>query len=137
VTIFVDTSALIAVLDADDARHADAAAVWRTIIDGGEPLLTTSYVLVETYALIQRRIGTDAVAAFASSVAPILTIAWIDESMHAAALAAVLAARRRRLSIVDCASFHVMRARGVDRAFTVDDHFAEQGFTCLPAPRSG
>jgi len=43
-----------------------------------------------------------------------------------------LAAARRQLSLVDCASFVVMRAHGLTRAFGFDAHFAEQGFTVTP-----
>ena len=43
-----------------------------------------------------------------------------------------LAARRRDLSLVDVVSFLVMRREGLTRAFTLDPHFSEQGFECIP-----
>ena len=52
--------------------------------------------------------------------------------IHRAAVAAVLASARRNLSLVDCASFEVMRRRGLRTAFTLDRHFAEQGFAVVP-----
>lgn len=66
---------------------------------------------------------------------PVIEVVWVDESLHATATAAWLAAARRSLSLVDCASFAVMRARGVRRAFAFDQHFDEQGFT--PATAGG
>ena len=39
----------------------------------------------------------------------------------------------RQLSLVDCTSFVVMRQIGIDDVFAFDRHFAEQGFTVLPA----
>lgn len=39
-TVFVDTSALYAVLDRDDSNHAAAAAVWRRLVTDGADLLT-------------------------------------------------------------------------------------------------
>lgn len=48
-------------------------------------------------------------------------------------LSALLVAGRRRLSLVDCASFDGMRRLGLNTAFTLDPHFGDQGFTCLPA----
>ena len=54
---FVDTSALYAVLDADDERHTAAGAQWDRLLAGREALHTTNYVLVETTALLQSRIG--------------------------------------------------------------------------------
>jgi predicted nucleic acid-binding protein len=38
-------------------------------------------------------------------------------------------ARRRDLSLVDCVSFEVMRRNGITRAFAVDRHFQELGFS--------
>jgi len=44
------------------------------------------------------------------------------------AVAALLAARQRRLNLVDCASFSVMRQASAQLAFAFDQHFAEEGF---------
>ena len=57
-TVFVDTSALMALLDADEARHAEAVQTWRRLLDDDHRLITSNYVLVEAYALVQRRLGS-------------------------------------------------------------------------------
>ena len=44
-TVFVDTSAFYAVLDADDQSHAGAAREWIRLLDEGATLLTTNYIL--------------------------------------------------------------------------------------------
>ncbi len=62
-----------------------------------------------------------------------LSIYWMDAAADAAGVAALFAANRRKLSLVDCTSFQIMRQLGVDTAVAFDDHFAEQGFTCIPA----
>ena len=59
-TVFVDTSALYAVLDRNDANHRSATATWEKLLSGRESLATTNYVLVETSALIQHRLGLHA-----------------------------------------------------------------------------
>jgi predicted nucleic acid-binding protein len=129
VTTFVDTSALLAVLDADDKQHDRASRSWRTLINKGEGLLTTSYVLVETFALTQARLGLDAVGALDSNVVPIFQIVWVDDALYRAGMAALLTAHRRDLSLVDCVSFEVMRRHGITRAFVFDRHFRERGFS--------
>jgi predicted nucleic acid-binding protein len=53
----------------------------------------------------------------------------VDAELHGAAATALLTAGRRRLSLVDCASFEVMRRESIDRALAYDRHFGEQGFT--------
>lgn len=129
---FVDTSALLAVLDADDAQHARAARAWNDLLEGDEPLVTSNYVLVEVAALAQARLGLDAVRALDADVVPALAIVWVDESRHRAAMRAVLTARRRGLSLVDCVSFDTMRQAGSTRVFAFDRHFRQQGFDVIP-----
>src|SRR5437870_8465537 len=116
-TAFVDTSGFLAVLDREDQAHAQARATWERLIDAAEGLVTTSYVLVETYALAQSRLGLDAVRTFTEDVVPLLSVYWITEAEHRAAVAALLAANRRQLSLVDCTSFVVMRQLHLRAAF--------------------
>jgi len=128
---FVDTSAFLAVLDASDTNHGRARRRWRALVEAEETLVCTSYVLLETFALLQSRLGQAAARAFQEDVVPWLAVAWIDKDAHAEAVAALLISGRRRLSLVDCASFEVMRRTGLKRAFGYDRHFAEQGFQLL------
>ncbi len=134
-SVFVDTSALYAVLDADDDQHVRAAEQWRDLVLGTSPMMTTNYVMVETTALIQHRLGLDAVRALEQEIRPVLRVEWIDEKLHASGMATVLTAGRRTLSLVDCVSFEVMDRSGVRDAFTFDAHFAERGFNCVPLNR--
>jgi predicted nucleic acid-binding protein len=103
VSVFVDTSTFFAVLDADDANH-DAA-----------------------------RPGLEALREFAADVLPIVEVHVVDEGQHRSAFHALLVASRRRLSLVDCASFECMRRAGLERVFCFDPHFTEQGFSVVPA----
>ena len=127
-SVFVDTSALYSVADRDELNHEIATRNWIALLRGGNNLVTTNYVLLETYSLAQRRLGLPAVMALAEKVAPALSVIWITPQDHATALAAVITANRRRLSMVDCSSFAVMRSLRIARAFAFDEHFREQGF---------
>ena len=129
---FVDTSALLAVLDADDQHHPAAKHAWENLVTNESDLVCTNYVLVETFALVQSRLGLEAVRTLQEDIAPLLRIEWIDEQSHASGVAALLIAARRQLSLVDCASFDAMRRLGITTAFTFDRHFAEQGFNKIP-----
>jgi predicted nucleic acid-binding protein len=130
--IFVDSSALIAYLDADEDRHPRARRAFEDVIRNGEEMVTTNYVVVETSALLQRRIGMDAARSLHATVTPLLLVEWIGEELHESALAAYLHANRRRLSLVPCVSFEVMRRRGIGRALALDEDFRAQGFELLP-----
>jgi uncharacterized protein len=131
-TTFVDTSAVLALLDADDSRHSDVDATWNELILSKERLVSSNYVLVELLALVQRRLGMEAVNAIQSILVPLLDIEWIDTEIHGSAIEAFLKASRRRLSLVDCTSFEVMRRREIRRVFAVDGHFPEHGFEQIP-----
>lgn len=132
-SIFVDTSGFIAILDRDDEHHAEAAEIWKKILTSPETLVTTNYVLVETCALCQNRLGMAAVRVFQEDIAPVLRIEWINDKIHHAAMGIMIAASRKKLSLVDCVSFETMRLLGVKTAFTLDRHFKEQGFICIPS----
>ena len=131
VMIFVDTSALYAVLDRDDANHTVARDTWESLLRSSQRLLTHNYVLLETAALVQTRLGIPALHAFHDRIVPILNIHWVTEAEHGTAMEMALAADRRRLSLVDCTSFLTMRSHTLSDAFCFDKHFAEQGFTLL------
>jgi predicted nucleic acid-binding protein len=131
-TTFIDTSALFAVLDADDQMHSPARGEWERLLAAGASFRTTNYVLVETSALLQSRIGMDSLRVFAADVVPVLDIIWVDAGMHLSAQHALLVAARRDLSLVDCVSFEAMRRLMIQDVFCFDAHFAQQGFQVLP-----
>lgn len=134
--IFVDTSALFAVLDADDAQHPRAKLSWERLLAEDRTLVSTNYVLVETFALVQHRLGMPALRTLQEDVIPVLTVEWIGEGLHDKSVAAVLTSGRRALSLVDCSSFEIMRELGIGAAFAFDAHFSEQGFERIPPASS-
>lgn len=131
-TVFVDTSGFYAVFDRDDANHSKATGAWVEWLREGAVLLTNNYVLLETAALLQHRIGVAAVRAFHEDVLPVLQVDWISEAQHRAGVEAVLAAARKKISLVDCVSFQTMRNHGIRTAFCFDAHFREKGFATKP-----
>ena len=131
-SLFVDTSALFALLDGDEPRHPDVVAAWQSVTGDERTLFTSNYVLVETFALVQRRLGLEAVHGFADAFMPLLQPMWVDEEIHTAALASLFTAAQRRLSLVDCTSFELMRRFGLTDVLALDADFARQGFNLLP-----
>lgn len=129
---YLDTSALYSTFDRSQTRSAEAAAAWEWLVQSNVALVTSSYVLLELTTLLQRRLGFEAVVALHDFVLPWVEVTWVDADLHDAAFSLVLAARRRSVGLVDAVSFSIMRSRRVRHAFTLDSHFAEQGFICLP-----
>lgn len=129
--VFVDTSALFSVLDPDDHRNRWTGSTWSRLLSDGTHLLTHSAVVTECSALVQRRLGMPALRDLHERLLPLIDITWVDAPIHDRAVAALLAAGRRDVSLVDWTSFEVMRSRSVSTAFAFDDDFLDQGFDLL------
>jgi predicted nucleic acid-binding protein len=130
-SVFVDTSAFYALLADNDVNHVRARDAWTALAATMAHVQCTNYVLLETTALLQHRLGINAVRVFQEEIVPVLHVEWIGSDDHSAAVDALLTAGRRELSLVDCTSFGVMRRLGIRQAFAYDEHFTEQGFECL------
>jgi predicted nucleic acid-binding protein len=130
--VFIDTSAFYALLDRDDESHRKAKNSWADLLKNDDNLVTNNYVLVETFALIQHRLGMDAVRGFQNDILPLVNIEFVVPELHRSGVSALLSASRRNLSLVDCVSFEMMRTLEIKMAFAFDPHFKEQGFNTLP-----
>lgn len=129
--VFVDTSAILALTIADDRFHLRAKRGFRTLEAGRVELVTTSYVLLESYALLGRRVGLDAVTGFRSEFAPLLSVAWVGPELHEAGLDHLVQRGRRLMSLTDAVSFVLMRREGIETAFSFDRHFVDEGFALV------
>ena len=125
--IFLDTSAILALADVRDQNHTGAVAALESLTSDGNTLLTHNYVLVESAALLQSRIGLESALAFLSD-AEHFTVHWVTPTDHAEAITLLTERNRRGLSMVDCMSFVVMRKYGVRTALAYDADFQAEGF---------
>lgn len=129
---FVDTSALLAFLDRDAARHSEVVAAMTPLL-AERTGVTHNYVLVETEALVHRRHGHASARKLLTDIVPLLEVTWVTSRLHARAVETHLADMRRRTSLVDHVSFVVMRERNLDHALALDRHFTEAGFSIGPS----
>ena len=125
--IFLDTSAVMALADAGDEHHAKAVAAMARLVSEDHALLTHNYVLIESAALLQRRLGLQSALAFLAD-AEKLTLHWVTPGDHAEAAGLLTERNKRGLSLVDCMSFVVMRKYGVTAALAYDADFEAEGF---------
>jgi predicted nucleic acid-binding protein len=126
VIVFVDTSAVYALLDAGDSNHERALRATARLL--GKELVTHSYVVVELVLLVRRRLGADAAARLIDEVLPAIEVTDVDASLRSRALVAFRAATGSAVSLVDRTSFEFMRQRGIRRAWAMDSDFATEGF---------
>ncbi|MGC9453046.1 MAG: type II toxin-antitoxin system VapC family toxin [Oceanipulchritudo sp.] len=132
--IYLDTSAVLAYLDADDECHAAAVAAWNRILDEGSFLVMTEWVRLECWSLVQRRLGMEAVKDFHGRILPCCRVDPVDENRFEQLAGQVLVSRRRDLSLVDLSSFDSMNRNAITHALAFDRHFNEQGFVTPDSP---
>ncbi|MBP6715476.1 MAG: type II toxin-antitoxin system VapC family toxin [Acidobacteria bacterium] len=131
-SVFVDTSGFYAWLVGSEAAHKRVAASFENLLGSGRALWTTSFVVVETMALLQHRIGTNAARTFDEDVLPVMRVAWVDDALYRQGTERLWRADRRQLSLVDCVSFAFMKQQGLTTAVALDPHFEQAGFSLLP-----
>jgi len=102
---------------------------WLALLESNEPLFTTNYIVVESCALAQSGLGLEAVRSIQEEILPVMEIAWADDATHSLGMTALLAAQRRKLSLVDCVSFAIIRREGSQVAFVAfGQHFVDEHF---------
>ena len=120
-----DSSAILALLDADDADHARAASVARRIASEQRPCFITTYVEAEAHALLLRKLGrTMARQWLLTGGLPVVPVSSAEEQR-----AKEILARHtdKDWTLCDAISFAVLDIRRLARAFTFDHHFRQYG----------
>jgi len=129
--VFVDTSALIALLDRADPRHEAVRSTFLDLAD--RELVTHGYVVAETLAVARRRFGVGGVIALLDDLLPVLAMLPVEPSLHASAQARYRASLPSGTSFVDQVSFGVMTQEAIDTAFALDADFVAAGVDVIPA----
>jgi predicted nucleic acid-binding protein len=125
VSLFVDSSVWYAAADAGDRSNARA----RELLSGGEPLVTSDHVLVESWLLLRHRLGREAAERFWGGLkAGVAAIEAVGAADLETAWAIGEAFTDQDFSIVDRTSFAVMQRLGVRRVASFDDDFAVYRF---------
>jgi len=131
--VFIDTSAFLAALDKGDRFHENAAKKWSLLANHRSELWTTDYVRLESWSLIQRRLGAEAVMAFQDDWLPLCKICEVGRDGFERAAGQWRIAQRRNLSLVDLTSFDAMRQLAIRTALAFDQHFQEMGYLDVEA----
>jgi uncharacterized protein len=126
-TVFVDTSGFYALLDGSDPFCPTATELFRRAESAQWRLVTTNYVVHETWALVQHRLGWNALEDFLEVLLPLCHVEFVDETLHALGAQHCRQVRLRNLSLTDCISFESMKRRRIAEAIARDDHFVREG----------
>ncbi|HLM90569.1 MAG TPA: PIN domain-containing protein [Thermoplasmata archaeon] len=131
----MDASAWLALADSRDRDHPRAAEFYHRVVRGefGRQV-TTNYVLAETLTIVRRRLGLTQAMELAKAVqrGKEVGLFWVEPVHHHQAIELMSAHEDKEWSVADCSSFVIMRALGIQDAFTFDRDFAQAGFTARP-----
>jgi predicted nucleic acid-binding protein len=130
--VFVDSSAYLGLLDADDEHHERAVAIVSELAQGAWRQLTTNILIIECHALLLSSLGIAPAAQFLRDIeASRTTIVRVRASDEARAKQIIFQYTDKDFSFTDAISFAVMERLSITRAFTFDRHFAQYGFAQL------
>jgi len=137
IPVFVDTGGWIAMAVVRDQFHKHAASYYRKISRRKIPLITSNYVLAETYTRIRYDDGHGKAIKFhaiiqEANVAGRLHLEWVTPSIHQEAWTIFKDYADQVLSFVDCTSFVIASHAGVKEVFGFDKHFNTMGFILKP-----
>ena len=133
--IFVDTGAWVALSDKSDKEHIRSLEVLTEISKGRYGRMVTSdYVLDETYTLLRMRGGIHTARRFHDMMTKSsnLQLLWVSEHDFNLAVETMLTHEDKRWSLTDCTSFGIMQELGIRNAFALDNNFRERGFLTYP-----
>jgi len=126
--ILLDTSAIYALADKADTNHMTVYKKFEGALKSGETFLLHNYILLESAALLQARLGLPSVVLFLKD-AKSFEMEWVDRDLHEEAAKELERIGKRGISLVDCTSFLVMRRKGIQKVLAFDPDFQDQGFT--------
>lgn len=121
-TIFIDSSALVALVDRDDAAHATMVEAYKQLLDERYRMFTTNYVMAETFDLLMAGVGP-AIARQWLRYAKLPVYHADDQDLRKARQEALRATSGHGLSLTDAVSLTVMKRLNVADALAADPNF--------------
>jgi len=131
--VFADTAAFVALLIRRDEFHQSANKIMAELSEKDTKLFTTEMVLFElANALSSIEFRARAVILIDElRTLPNVEIVWSSVELFEKAWSLYSERPDKEWSLTDCASFVVMRERGINLAFISDKHFEQAGFVRL------
>lgn len=124
---FVDTSGFYAYLDETDPAHLQAIQLFQKAGKEEWCLRTTNYVVQETAALVQTRLGWNACDQWLNEVLCTVQVEMVADELHRMGMARWRQARLRNLSLTDCVSLAYLEQEGIREGIVFDRHFTDRG----------
>jgi len=120
-----DSSAILALLDADDVDHQRAVAATRRIAAERRPSFITNYIEAETHGLLLRKLGRALAREWLLTGG--LSVVRVSPREEERAKEIIARYADKDWSLCDAVSFAVIEQRAVRAAFSFDQHFRQYG----------
>jgi hypothetical protein len=123
--IFVDTSAFLAIENRHDNHHTEALRFKDLCLKTGSKLITSDYVLDESYTIIRLKAGHHIAVQFGEALraSRLLHVEYLTPDMIEQAWTVFKKYKDHDFSFTDCTSFVLMERLKIRNAFTFDAHF--------------
>lgn len=133
--LFVDTSGWGNLVDHRQPFHGLASQIYLTARQQNQKIITTNYIITELVALMTSPLymPKSLIIEFIDSIktSPYVEIHHLTNQDDEQAWLLLKNRQDKLWSIVDCASFVIMRHKGIAEALTNDHHFEQAGFIRL------
>lgn len=131
--VFVDTSAFLAIKNRRDALHKEALALKQKVLNTGKSLVTSDYVLDESYTIIRLRAGHRIAVEFGEELrgSILIRIDYLTPEVIEHAWGLFKRFEDKEFSFTDCTSFALMQRLRLREALAFDGHFTQAGFVEL------
>jgi uncharacterized protein len=135
-SVFVDTSAFVALRNGSEAEHESARETLAALIDEGATLFTSNYVFAETYTALLVRVGREEAIEWGRRfrAGTAIELVRLERDVEEDAWGILERHGDKRWSYVDATSFALIDRDGGAEAFAFDAHFAQRGLRVLPQP---
>ncbi len=133
-SVFVDTSAFVALRNRSEAEHERARATLTELISDGAALFTSNYVFAETYTALMVRVGRNEAIEWGRRfrAGGAIDLVHIDRVTEDRAWEILERYDDKHWSYVDATSFALLERGGESDAFAFDAHFSQRGLQVVP-----
>ena len=135
-SVFVDTSAFVALRNEAEAEHRRARSALSELIAEGAMLFTSNYVFAETYTALLVRVGRQEAIEWGRRfrAGEAVELVRLERDVEDEAWEILERHGDKRWSYVDATSFALIERHGGGEAFAFDTHFDQRGLRVLPEP---